>query len=35
MNADEVDCYPGQIQYFFKHTINLPEEDFEHNLTYV
>ena len=35
MNADEVDCYPDQIQYFFKHTINLPEEDFKHNLAYV
>ena len=35
MNADEIDCYSGQIQYFFKHTINLPEEDFEHNLAYV
>ena len=34
-NANEVDCYPGQIQYFFKHTINLPEGDFEHNLAYI
>ena len=34
-NADEIDCYPGQIQYFFKHTINLPERAFEHNLAYV
>ena len=35
MNADEVDYYSGQIQYFFKHTINLPEGDFKHNLAYV
>ena len=34
-NADKVNCYSGQIQYFFKHTIDLPEEDFEHNLTYI
>jgi hypothetical protein len=34
-NADEVACYPGQIQYFFKHTIDLPEGAFEHNLAYV
>ena len=34
-NADKVDCYSSQIQYFFKHTINLPEENFKHNLAYV
>ena len=34
-NANEVDCYPGQIQYFFRHTVNLPEGDFAHNLAYV
>ena len=34
-NTDEVDCYPGQIQYFFKHIIDLPERDFEHNLAYI
>ena len=35
MNTDEVDCYPGQIQYFFKHTIDLPDRTFEHNLVYI
>jgi hypothetical protein len=34
-NANEVDCYPGQIQYFFKHTVDLPEGASEHNLAYV
>jgi hypothetical protein len=34
-NTDEVDCFPGQIQYFLKHTIDLPEKAFEHNLAYV
>ena len=33
-NADKVNYYSGQIQYFFKYTINLPKGDFEHNLTY-
>lgn len=32
---DEVDSYPGQIQYFFKHTIDLPEGKREHNLAYI
>lgn len=32
---NEVDCYPGQIQYFFKHTINLPNRSAEHFLAYV
>jgi hypothetical protein len=31
----EVDCYPGQIQYFFKHTINLQNQSIEHFLAYV
>jgi hypothetical protein len=30
-----VDCYPGQVQYFFKHTIDLPEGLVDHNLAYV
>ena len=34
-NTDEVDCFPGQIQYFLKHTIDLPEKTFEYNLAYV
>ena len=35
MNGDEVDCYLSQIQYFFKHTLDLPDGAFEHNLAYV
>ncbi|GET63404.1 hypothetical protein GLOIN_2v1775288 [Rhizophagus irregularis DAOM 181602=DAOM 197198] len=31
----EVDSYPGQIQYFFKHTVNLPNGQMEHNLAYI
>ena len=31
----EVDCYPGQIQYFFKHTINLQNCPVEHFLAHV
>jgi hypothetical protein len=34
-DTDEVDCYPGQIQYFFKHTVNLPIGTFNHNLAYI
>ena len=30
-----VDCYPGQVQYFFKHIIDLRNGPFEHNLAYV
>ena len=30
-----VDCYPGQIQYFFTHTIDLPDGPSEHHLAYV
>jgi hypothetical protein len=32
---NEVDCYPGQIQYFFKHTINLQDSPVDHFLAYV
>ena len=32
---DSVDCYPGQIQYFFKHTINFPNGPAEHFLAYI
>ncbi|CAB4423725.1 unnamed protein product [Rhizophagus irregularis] len=31
----EVDSYPGQIQYFFKHTVDLPNGQMEHNLAYI
>jgi hypothetical protein len=30
-----VDCYSGQVQYFFTHTVNLPDRLFEHNLAFV
>jgi hypothetical protein len=31
----DVDIYPGQIQYFFKHGINLQDHSVEHFLAYV
>ncbi|GET58955.1 hypothetical protein GLOIN_2v1790114 [Rhizophagus irregularis DAOM 181602=DAOM 197198] len=31
----EVDSYPGQIQYFFKHTVDLPNGQMEYNLAYI
>ena len=30
-----VDCYPGQIQYFFSHIVNLPDGLSEHNLAFI
>ena len=30
-----VDCYPGQVQYFFTHTVDLPDGPSEHYLAYV
>ncbi len=30
-----VDCYPGQVQYYFSHTIDLPNGPTEHFLAYV
>ena len=33
---NNVESYPGQVQYFFKHTINLPDhEPFEHFLAFI
>src|SRR5436190_12816207 len=32
---DKIDCYAGQIQYFFKHIVNFKDEPVEHNLAYV
>jgi hypothetical protein len=32
---EQVDCYPGQVQYYFKHTLDLPNGPVEHNLAYV
>ena len=31
----EVDCYPGQVQYYFKHIVDLPDGPTEHNLAYI
>src|ERR1044072_6798654 len=30
-----VDCYPGPVQYFFTHTVDLPDGPSEHYLAYV
>src|SRR2546430_953743 len=30
-----VDCYPGQVQYYFTHTVDLPNGPAEHFLVYV
>ena len=30
-----VDCYPGQVQYYFTHTVDLPNGPAEHFLAYV
>ena len=36
MKDDNVECYPGQVQYYFTHKINLPNKDFtDHFLAYV
>ena len=32
---DKVDCYAGQVQYFFKHIIDFEDGPVEHNLAYV
>lgn len=32
---DKIDCYAGQVQYFFKHTINFKDGPTEHNLAYI
>ena len=34
-NNDGTDCYSKQVQYFFKHTVDLPDGSAEHNLAYV
>jgi hypothetical protein len=34
-NDGTVDCYPGQVQYYFTHTIDLPNGPAEHFLAYV
>jgi hypothetical protein len=35
MTNSGIDCYPGQIQYFFTHTVDLPGGASEHYLAYV
>ena len=32
---NRVDCYAGQVQYFFKHILDFENEPAEHNLAYV
>lgn len=32
---EQVDCYPGQVQYYFRHIVDLPGGPTEHNLAYV
>ena len=34
-NDDVIDCYPGQVQYYFTHTVDLPYGPTEHFLAYV
>ncbi|CAB4440174.1 unnamed protein product [Rhizophagus irregularis] len=34
-NDGVVDTYPGQIQYFFTHTVDLPDGPTKHHLTYI
>ena len=32
---DKVDCYAGQVQYFFKYIVNFKDGPVEYNLAYV
>lgn len=32
---NNVDCYPGQVQFFFSHKANLPSGELEHNLAFI
>ena len=32
---DLIDMFPGQVQYYFEHEVNLPEEKKTHSLAYV
>jgi len=34
-NDGTVDCYPGQVQYYFTHIVNLPSRSAEHFLAYI
>jgi len=31
----DIDCYPGQVQYYFKHIVDLPTGPSEHNLAFI
>ena len=35
VHDNKVDCYAGQIQYFFKHIVNFKDGLVEHNLAYI
>ncbi|CAI2193174.1 18451_t:CDS:1, partial [Funneliformis geosporum] len=35
MNDDVINCYPGQVQYYFTHTVDLQYRLTEHFLAYV
>jgi hypothetical protein len=34
-NDGTVDCYPGQVQYYFTHIVDLPSRSAEHFLAYI
>ena len=34
-NDNVIDCYPGQVQYYFTHMVNLPNRPTDHFLAYV
>jgi hypothetical protein len=31
----DTDCFPGQVQFFFIHKVNLPDEELEHSLAFI
>ena len=31
----DIDCYPSQVQYYFKHIVDLPTGPSEHNLAFI
>ncbi|GET57088.1 hypothetical protein GLOIN_2v1786147 [Rhizophagus irregularis DAOM 181602=DAOM 197198] len=33
--SGDINCYPGQVQYFFTHAVNLPDGLSEHNLAFI
>jgi hypothetical protein len=32
---NRVDCYPGQVQFFFSHKVNMPKGELVHNLAFI